>query len=280
MPELPEVETIRQAISKDIISKVIDKIEILEKKQFIGNPKDLKGKKIIDVQRKGKVMAIKFDDNLFISIHLKLTGQLLFSKKLLESEFKTQIPLTQTNKMPGKTTRVIVHFKDSSALFFNDMRKFGWMKLSNKIEGPKSIDILDKNFTCNYFGSKIKSSGKPIKILLMDQDKMAGIGNIYANEALFLSKIDPRRKSKSLTRIEIKNLYNSLKIVINKGLKYQGSSGRDEAYILPDGTRGGYQNHFLVYQKEGKQCPKNCGGKIERIKQAGRSSFICINCQR
>ena len=103
MPELPEVETIRQIISKDIVNKVIDKVEILEKKQFIGNPKILKDKKIVDVQRKGKVMAIKLDNNLFISIHLKLTGQLLFSKNFPQSEFKTQIPFTQTNKMPSKT---------------------------------------------------------------------------------------------------------------------------------------------------------------------------------
>jgi len=279
MPELPEVETIRRAVSKNIVNKVIDKVEVLERKQFIGNPELLNGKRIVDVQRKGKVMAIKLDNNLFISIHLKLTGQLLFSKKFPKSEFKTQIPFTQTNKMPGKTTRVIIHFKDDSALFFNDMRKFGWMKLSDKIEGPKAIDVLDKNFKFDYFETKVKSSGKPIKVLLMDQDKIAGIGNIYANEALFLSGIDPRRKSKSLNQTEIKNLYNSIKKTINKGLKYQGSSGRDEAYILPDGERGGYQKHFLVYQREGEKCPNNCKGKIERVKQAGRSSFICMNCQ-
>ncbi len=280
MPELPEVETIRRAITKNIVGKIIQRVDVLEKKQFSGNSKSIEGKKIADIQRKGKVIAIKLDNNSFINIHLKLTGQILYSSDLQEPEFKVIIPFTGTNVMPAKTTRVVIHFTDNSALFFNDMRKFGWMKLSDKAEGPKAIDVLDKKFTEDFFSTKVKSSGKPIKILLMDQEKMSGIGNIYANEALFVAGIDPRKRSKNLTDDEIERLYRAVKEVIDKGLKYQGSSGRDEAYILPNGERGQYQNHFLVYQKEGENCPGNCKGKIERIKQAGRSSFICPRCQK
>jgi formamidopyrimidine-DNA glycosylase len=181
--------------------------------------------------------------------------------------------------MPGKSTRVIFHFSDGTGLFFNEMRMFGWVKHSRRIEGPKGVDILSKEFTEEYFAKSISKTRRAIKTVLLDQDKFSGIGNIYANEALFDAKINPQNPANNLTIQQCNNLYSSILKVIEKGIKYRGSSGRDEVYILPDGSKGEYQNHFMVYQQEGKQC-KRCNITIKRIKQGGRSSFFCQNCQK
>jgi len=261
MPELPEVETIRRYLDKDLSGKTIKKIDVLVKKQFIGNPKTLEGKKITDVIRFGKVLSLKFSDSLYLSIHLKLTGQLLVNKKSLAA----------------KTTHIIIYFTDKTVLYFNDLRKFGWMKVASTPEKPKGIDILSKSFTQIFFTDLTGSTDKPIKLLLMDQDKLAGVGNIYANDALFLAKIHPLRKTRSLRPLEIKNLYSAVKKVIASGLKFQGAS--DNSYVLPDASTGRYQNHFQVYGRENKPC-LICKTPIKRIKHHGRSSFFCPHCQK
>lgn len=285
MPELPEVETIRRYLYQDIIGKTIKDIDIRVAKQFISQKERVIGKKIVDIQRKGKIIIIKFTHLLFLNIHLKLTGQLVFAKEI-NQKYKTTIPHANSNSLPAKTTRIIIYFTDSSVLYFNDLRKFGWMKVTDKPEQPKGIDVLSKDFTLKYFNSLVHRSpgkgglthktNKPIKLLLMDQDKICGIGNIYANDALYIAKIHPLKKSKSLSDEEIKRLYQAIKQTINQGLKYHGSS--DESYILPDASVGHYQNHFKAYGREKKPCSR-CRTLIRRIKHHGRSSFFCPNCQ-
>lgn len=282
MPELPEVETIRLQLKSKIIGKTIKDIEVLEKKQFIGKKEDIVGKKIVDIQRYGKVLAFKLYklDKLYnyLNIHLKLTGQILYIDNFRNPVFKNTVPFTGTSKMPSRTTRVIFTFSDGSGLFFNDMRKFGWVKITNQPEKPRGIDILSNKFTVKYLTVIIQQTHKPIKLVLMDQEKMAGIGNIYANEALFLAKIHSLRKSNSLSGSETANLYKSIKKVIEQGIKYGGSSSAEEAYIKPNGSRGSYQTHFKVYQREDKPC-LICKTPIKRFKQGGRSSFFCPKCQ-
>jgi len=278
MPELPEVETIRSKLDSLIKNKVIKEVRVLEKKQFIGDYRKIIGKKIQRLQRKGKILTIVLSNDLYLSIHLKLTGQLLFSSKIDKGVFKHIIPFTRTNKMPSNTTRIIFKFKDKSDLFFNDLRKFGWIKLLNRPQNPIGTDILSKDFNLDFFRDLIFSSKKNIKFLLLDQEKIAGIGNIYANDSLFLAEINPLRKANSLDEKEIKKLYQSIKKVINEGIKDQGSSGADEAFILPDGKKGKHQRYFLVYQRENKPCVV-CKTLIKRIKQGGRSSFFCPKCQ-
>ena len=275
MPELPEVETIRRYLTKDLTGKTIKKIDVLVKKQFIGNPKILEGKKIKEVIRFGKVLSLKFSDSLYLSVHLKLTGQLLVGKNNIL--YKKNIPHLNTNKLPAKTTHIIIYFTDKTILYFNDLRKFGWMKVVSTPEKPKGIDVLSKNFTQKYFTDQTDSTDKLIKLLLMDQDKLAGIGNIYANDALFLAKIHPLRKSKSLSSQEINRLFAAIKQVIKDGLKYNGAS--DESYVLPDASLGRYQNHFQVYGRENESC-RICKTPIIRIKHGGRSSFFCPICQK
>ncbi len=280
MPELPEVETIRRSLVKNILGKKIRNIEVLSPKQFIGDKKKTTGQKITGIERTGKIMAIHLSDNLFLNIHLKMAGQLIYSNQSGQVTFTRKIPFVNGNSLPAKTTRIIIDFTDGSTLFFNDLRKFGWLKVADKPEKPSGIDILSKEFTLSAAEGLIRNSSKPIKLFLMDQDKLAGIGNIYASEILFYAGIDPRRKAKSLSESEVKKLYQSILKVINAGLKYNGSSAGDEAYILPDASRGHYQEHMAVYHREGKPCPNGCQGKVERIRQAGRSTFFCPECQK
>lgn len=279
MPELPEVETIRRQLRPQVVGKEIKIVEVLEKKQFIGEVGLVLNKKIVDVARTGKVLNILLEGGTFVNIHLKLTGQLLFAADLKNSVFADTVSQAGTNKMPAKTTRIIITFKDGSGLFFNDLRKFGWIKVTAKPEGPKGIDVTSKNFTVKYLGKATMSSKTAIKNLLLNQENMAGIGNIYANDALFLAKIKPTRKANTLSKKEIKQLYQAIRKAIFAGLKYQGSSGADEAYVKPNGTKGQYQEHFQVYQNEGKPCPR-CNTPIKRIKQGARSSFFCPQCQK
>lgn len=278
MPELPEVETIRKQLQPKIVGKTIKKIEILSKKNFIGNPNRITNSKIINISRAGKYLSFKLGNHLYLNLHMKMTGQLLYAKNMSKPQFNIEIPFTKTNTMPGKTTRVIIYFNDNSGLFFNDLRKFGWIKVADKPEQPKGNDVLSKNFNLQFVNSFIHKTNKPIKLLLIDQDKIAGVGNIYANDALFLAKINPLRRSNTLTAPEINNLYKAIKKVIEQGLKHGGSSGADKAYIRLDGKKGEHQRYFMVYQREGKPCPR-CEIPIMRMKQGGRSSFYCPKCQ-
>jgi formamidopyrimidine-DNA glycosylase len=279
MPELPEVETIRLQLKPKIIGKTIKDIQILEKKQFIGKKEDVLGRKILSINRVGKILYLLLNDGKYLNFHLKMTGQILFSSDIKNSFFKNIVPFTKSNKMPGKTTRIIIDFSDNSGLFFNDMRKFGWVKISEKPEKPKGIDVLSSDFTLKFFCYLTNTIHKPIKFFLMDQDKIAGIGNIYANEALFLAKIHPLRKSGSLSKPETTKLYQAIKKVIEQGIKYGGSSGADEAFIKPDSSKGTYQKQFKVYQREDEPC-FICKTPIKRIKQGGRSNFFCPKCQK
>lgn len=279
MPELPEVETIRLSLNKKLADKTIKNVTIRQTKQFVGNPKDIIGQKVVSVIRKGKVISIKLSNDLYISVHLKLTGQLLFAANKQQTKFSTLIPFAETDTMPGKTTSVIIEFDDGSTLFFNDLRTFGWMKVGKLPEGPQSVDVLSPDFTEEYLQSITSKTRKPIKVLLMDQDSLAGIGNIYANDSLFIAKINPLRKSNILTPTEISALYKAIQEIIAEGLLYKGSSARDEVYIMPDGSKGSYQDHFKVYHQENKPCLR-CKTPIKRIKQGGRSSFYCLVCQK
>lgn len=279
MPELPEVETIKRQLTPNVLGKTISDIEVLSPKNFIGDKNNVLNCKIISVDRYGKVLVFQLIKNNYLNIHFKLSGQILFSKNVNQAVFKNIIPFTKGKIMPANTTRVIIKFSDGSGLFFNDLRKFGWIKISDQPLKPKGIDVLDKDFTVKYLNVILKKIRRPIKVLLMDQDLITGIGNIYANDSLFLAKVHPQRLSNSLTEKEISLLYKSIKKTINEGIKDLGSSGVDEAFILPDGSRGNHQRNFLVYQREKQPCLV-CKTIIKRVKHNGRSSFFCPNCQK
>lgn len=286
MPELPEVETIKLGLEKRIIGKKITDIEVLAPKIFIGDKKEVIGKTVVGVWRRAKILGIDLDSNLTLLIHLKLTGQLVFVKDARHQTFGHPIPFAGTT-LPAKSTAVMFSFSDGAKLYFNDVRKFGWIKIvdreqvtgnSEKIFGKMGPEPLEKEFTEKVFTEILKKYKKPIKQVLMDQEIIAGVGNIYAAEALFLAKIDPRRPANGLKDLEASKLYKSLINVLNLGIKYQGSS--EAAFVNVDGEKGSMQKHLQVYGKTGEYCPNKCGGKIKRIVLGGRGTFFCPNCQK
>lgn len=279
MPELPEVETNKRTLEKHIVGKHISSIKILSSSQVMGDPTLAEGRKILSLVRHGKILAIRLDNDIYINIHLKMTGQLLFAPDSRNAVFKHTIPLAGTNTMPGKSTRIIIHFSDGSAVYFNDSRRFGWMKLTREPEKPGSIDVLDPGFTEEFFLKALAGTKKPIRTLLLDQQSVAGIGNIYANESLFEAHIHPTRRTDTLTGDEKRTLYRAILMIIHEGIAHQGSSGKDESYLLPDGSRGMYQHRFRVYQREHMPC-RVCNTPIERLAEGGRSAFFCPKCQR
>jgi len=265
MPELPEVETIKRYLERDIKGKKIKAVKILNKKSFLGKKNKILNSKILKIERAGKILIIRLD-NSYLVFHLKLTGQLLYLKSL-------------ENLENNRYTRVIFVL-DKGFLVFNDARKFAWVKVLDNNDLEKELSKLGKEpFEINfeYFKNIFSKTKRPIKLVLMDQTKIAGIGNIYANEALFLGKIHPLKPANKLKDKEIKNLLCAIKKVIQKAIKLQGTSFR--FYVKPDKSKGNYQEEFLVYQRKGEKCLR-CKNKIEYIKIGGRGSFYCPSCQK
>ncbi len=281
MPELPEIETIKKYLERDLIGRKIKDVKILNKKSFLGDKKKILNSKILKIERKGKMLFFKLQADkhrlqrkltrinsisLNLVFHLKLTGQLIFLNFLRNLEIK-------------KYTRVIF-ILDKGFLLFNDARKFGWVKVLNDKDLNKELSKIGKEpFDLNfkYLKEIFSKTKRPIKIVLMDQKKIAGLGNIYTNEALFLAKIHPLKPANKLKDNEIKNLLLAIKKVIKKAIKLQGTSFR--FYIKPDESKGGYQEEFLVYQRKNEKCLR-CKSKIKYIKIDGRGSFYCPRCQK
>jgi formamidopyrimidine-DNA glycosylase len=283
MPELPEIETIRLYLKDFLINKEITDIEILSKKQFPQEKEEVLGRKVVDISRFAKVLVLKLDNKKTLAVHLKLSGQLVWIGKKKE-KITLGHPIPKSGSvLPGKTTRIIITFENGK-LFFNDLRKFGWIKLWEENQLKKEteklgLEPLEDKFTKQALYQILQSSRRAVKILLMDQLKISGIGNIYANEALFESRIDPRKPAKEISKKQAEDLRKAIVKVLKKGIKYGGSSGKDELYIRPDGTKGEFQNYFKVYQRQGELC-KNCKGTVKRINLGGRGTFFCPNCQK
>lgn len=283
MPELPEVETIRRFLEKAIVGEKIVEIKVLSKKQFPQEPKLVIGAKITGIERRGKNLFINLDNFKTLWVHLKMSGQLVWIPSTgNRKSLSHPIPFVGS-ELPAKSTRVVISLENGT-LFFNEMRKFGWMKVLDTAKVKAETDKLgpepfSADFTDEYLKKVFSKTAKPIKLVLLDQEKIAGIGNIYANEALFEAGIDPRRPAKGLNPEEIEKLRKAVILVLNEGIRYGGSSAADEAYIKPDATKGNYQEHFRVYQRNGEKCPK-CGKIVERINLAGRGTFFCSGCQK
>lgn len=280
MPELPEVETIKLQLQKYLVKHRINDIQVYWKKTFSSNQQLLIGATIKAIRRLGKVLVFDFSNDYSLVVHVKMTGQLIYRGPNLKSPAK--ISEKVTGGIPGKHTRVIFSLDKKGMLYFNDLRKFGWMKVVKSKE-LKSINLLNKmgpeplkSLTLKYLRI-ILNSNRAVKELIMDQVKIGGIGNIYANDALYLAKIHPTRKANSLKAHERSLLFNCIEEVIRRGIKERGAS--ENSYVSPDGSEGNYQNIALVYGKKGKQC-KRCKTIIEKIKLGGRGTFFCRNCQK
>ncbi len=301
MPELPEVETIRRGLEKYIVGQEIADIEVLSSRQFTGDPKLVIGAKIIGVRRFGKGLVIDLANGFSIAIHVKMTGQLIYREYEVCPE--------HCEKLPNKWTRAVFKIKDQKSkiksttkisklsnttythLYYNDIRKFGWIRIvkTDKVMelpffknlGPEpffaKVTEGQASLTVEKFRDILASTKAPVKSVLMDQHKISGIGNIYANEALFLARINPLRSASSLNKIEAKRLLEAVEEVLRRGIEAGGSSMTN--YVNALGEKGTYQEYFLVYGQEGKRCPV-CKGTIEKMKMGGRGTFYCKKCQK
>lgn len=291
MPELPEVETIRRGLLPLIRGRKIRKVEVREPKSFLGRTESLSGVEVIGIGRKGKALMMELGDERVILIHLRMTGQLIYRKKgyegggeeLLLNSFAGGHPTEDfVASLPGKQTRVVIEF-DEGKLFFNDQRKFGFMKVMTR-EGILADKFLRELAAEPWeigegFYEKIKGKkGSSIKAALLDQKIVAGIGNIYADEALFLAKIHPEERAGNLSREEAKRLMVTAGEVMERSIKAGGSTMAN--YVRADGTRGDYLELFAeVFQRQGQNC-RRCGGEIIKTRVAGRGTHFCPNCQR
>jgi formamidopyrimidine-DNA glycosylase len=274
MPELPEVETIKRELEQKVLNKKIIKTEILLPKVIKTSKaefkKDVEGATIKNISRRAKLLIFELSNKNYFVVHLKLTGQLL----LVEKDIK-----------PSNYTRAIFYLSDSKKLFFDDLRKFGYIKFANQ-EGLKKIlekegfgpEPLDRGFTMDVFKKLLKSKPRAkIKPLLMNQTFIAGIGNVYAQEACFYAKIMPGRKVETLTNHEIKNLYDGLKKILAAAIQKKGSSVN--TYIDIYGKKGGYVPLLKVYGRKNKPCFR-CKSKVQMMKLAGRGTYFCPKCQK
>lgn len=278
MPELPEVETIRRGLSKLIIKDKIKNTEILCAKSFQGEPQKAAVK---DIRRYGKALIIDLDNDKSLMIHLRMTGQLIYDGKERYAAGHPSENFVDT--LPNKQTRVIFELQNGT-LYFNDQRKFGFVKVleTRKVENDPFIKKLAKepwDITIEDFYSKLqKHKSSPIKAVLLDQTIIAGLGNIYADETLFASKIHPSTKAGIITKDEAATLIAKAKKVMDTAINSGGSTLKD--YKKADGTKGDYLDKFAqVFNKTGEKCPV-CGTKIEKTKVAGRGTHFCPHCQK
>ncbi len=287
MPELPEVETIRIGLTKLLPGRVIGDVWHDWQKSFPNAPADvarfLLNSKVKSVHRRAKVLIIDLSSEYSLVIHLKMTGQLVFRG---EKTFGAGHPSKSlVGDLPDKSTRVVLDFKDGSKLFFNDQRKFGWMRLLPTIEVPQ-IDFMQKvgpepledDFTVNLFIERLmRRKNSPIKAVLLDQTVLAGVGNIYADESLWGAKIHPSSSVFKVPKAKLVSLYNALRDVLLLSIEKGGSTDRN--YVSAEGKKGSYLSFANVFRKQGQPCPR-CGTSIEKIRVAGRGTHICPHCQK
>jgi formamidopyrimidine-DNA glycosylase len=281
MPELPEVESIKLQLEKFLSGHKIEDVEVKNKRIFPDNEKQIIGAKFKKFHRFGKVIIMDLSNGFSLMAHVKMTGQFIYNGPNL----KNPAPLSKkvVGGVPGPHTRVIFKLDKGGVLYYNDFRAFGWIKIV-KTEDATKTGLVGKmgpephrDLTLEKFIQILSKTKRPVKVVLMDQERMSGVGNIYANDALWLSKIDPKRPSQSINEKEVKALYKAVHDVLKEGLKYGGSS--ENSYVTPDGQEGEYQRHTLVYGKQGQLCSRCKKEKISKYMLGGRGTYVCSFCQ-
>jgi formamidopyrimidine-DNA glycosylase len=286
MPELPEVEIIKIGLARLLPGLLIAKVDYDWPKSFPNAPADVEqfmiGAKISGVRRRAKVLLIDLSSEYSLVIHLKMTGQLVF---VGQQRFGAGHPGRELiSQLPAKSTRVTVSFKDNSKLFFNDQRKFGWMRLMPTIEIPE-IDFfkkvgpepLEDDFTAKKFIDRLaRRQNTSIKAAILDQTVLAGVGNIYADEALWAAKIHPATAVKDVSSAKLTKLHDAIRSVMRLSIEKGGSTDRN--YVDSEGKKGSYLSFANVFRREGQPCPR-CGTTIEKIRVAGRGTHFCPTCQ-
>lgn len=288
MPELPEVETLRRELTLAVKSKTIKSAEVKVAKLVLPLSINefqtkIKNKKVLEILRRAKILIVRLSSDLFLLIHLKMTGQLIFQPKKGRVIMGGHPQKNGTTDLPNKFTHIIFDFSDGSKLYFNDARKFGWMRLVDKNYVDKVVDDygvepLSKEFTLKKFKEILnKYPNRKIKQVLMDQSLIAGVGNIYNDESCFCAKIKPMRIVKTLGDKEVKDLYVCLVKILKLSITKKGTSAN--TYIQLDGKPGGFVPYLKVYGRYKEKC-KRCSGRVVRIKMNGRGTHFCPDCQK
>ena len=288
MPELPEVEVVRRSLQSFIKGLKIKKVSVFNRnlryKIAIDFEKKIKNQKIIFIRRRSKFLLLGLKNNSVILFHLGMTGKVFIINNSSKKIFKTSF--YYDNKISKKHNHITIQFNKFIKLIYNDVRKFGFIKIisANKLKDNKHLKFLGpeplkKDFNTKYLSTKARKIKKNVKSLLMDQRLISGLGNIYVNEILHLSTINPKKVSKSLEISQIKKIVENVKVILLKAIKSGGSSIKDFKGAL--GEKGNFQQKFMVYDREGQLCKKKgCHGKIKKIYISNRSTFYCLKCQK
>lgn len=285
MPELPEVETIAVDLDGALRGQTLTGVRRLGERSVITSSwltfrRVLSGARIKRIFRRAKMLVIETSSGLIV-IHLKMTGQLIYISKKINLAGGHPIISTGVS-VPNKHTRLVFEFKNGGRLYFNDLRKFGWIRLMSAAEfavvaNEVGIEPLEPDFTLAFFKTMLSTrSGTTIKAVLLDQKKLAGLGNIYVDEALFDSRIRPDRRVVSLTAAEIKRLYGAIPKILRQSISQRGTTFRN--FSDPGGSKGGYMPFLKVYGRQAKPCPR-CGTLLHKIRVAGRGTHFCPQCQ-
>lgn len=299
MPELPEVENLRRGLERSILGQKITGVFVKKPKLVYGNGnirvvskkkanefvKGITGEKFIAVDRRAKNLIFKLSNGKIILAHLKMTGQFVYKGSIDKKTISGGHPIEISEKtLPNKHSHIIFKLKGGT-LYYNDTRMFGYLLYYPSIQDFekrnhfKSLgrEPLEKDFTIKYFIDSLKNKKSKIKSVLMSQDIVTGVGNIYADESLFESKIDPRRIASDLKPKEIKKLHDIIVSVMKRAIKAGGSSVA--TYRLIDESRGNYAREHKVYGKSGKNCV-NCKKPLQKILINNRSTIFCPGCQK
>jgi formamidopyrimidine-DNA glycosylase len=287
MPELPEVETVRIGLARLIIGKKVESVDFDWPKGFPNSASDVEafliGATVVDVRRRAKVLMIDLSTGYTLVIHLKMTGQLVYRGA---EDFGAGHPNDSLiGNLPDKSTRVTFKFNDGTHLFFNDQRKFGWVRLLATSEvqhlpfmqkvGPEP---LDQEFTHKVFEQRImRRKNSSAKAVLLDQSVLAGLGNIYVDEALWGAGIHPEIKIVDIPVAKLKRLHSEIIEILTLSIEKGGSTNRN--YVNAEGKKGSYMDFARVFRRENLPCIR-CGETIIKTRVAGRGTHTCPNCQR
>ncbi len=287
MPELPEVETVRSGLAQLIPGKTIKSVTFDWPKGFPNAQTDVNafmvGAAVTTIRRRAKVLMIDLSTSYTLVCHLKMTGQLVYRGL---QDFGAGHPNDSLiGDLPDKSTRIIITFTDDSTLFFNDQRKFGWMRLLPTIQVPE-LDFFKKvgpeplgnEFTDKMFIQRMqKRKNTTIKAALLDQTVIAGVGNIYADESLWGAKIHPATRVIDVPNAKLKTLYTELRFVLELSIAKGGSTNKN--YVNAQGKRGSYMDFARVFRRENLPCPR-CNTTIIKTRVAGRGTHTCPTCQK
>ncbi len=287
MPELPEVETVRRGLDRLVIGRTITSVVNDTAKSFPNSEADVRqfviGASIVAVRRRAKVLLIDLSSDYTLVIHLKMTGQLVF---VGSERFGAGHPNDSLiGDLPDRSTRVTIAFADGAHLYFNDQRKFGWIKLYPTVE-VGNIDFMQKvgpepledDFTPRIFYDRLqRRKNTTIKAAILDQTVLAGVGNIYADEGLWGARIHPATRVKDVSRQQTDDLWREIRDVMTLAIEKGGSS--NHTYINAEGKKGSYMDFARAFRREGQPCPRHPDVMIVKIKVAGRGTHICPVCQ-